>query len=182
MAVTKATSTIIKVGIIGCGEVCQTVHIPVLSNLCEKFQITYLCDVSNDALAHCKSKVLGEQPTTTRDVSELCASPKVDVVFVANSNEYHAAHTIIALEHHKHVLLEKPICLNLRDADAIIAAENKSEGRVFVGYMRRYAAAFVDAIKEIGGLDKILYARVRGTLNSSISIPSLVQDNPVDHH
>lgn len=126
------------------------------------FQVTYLCDVSSDSLQHCKTKVAGKTPETTRDIKELCASPNVDIVFIANSNEYHAAHTIIALEHDKHVMLEKPASINVRDGDAIIAAEQKSKGKVFVGYMRRYAAAFVDAIKEVGGVDKILYARVRG--------------------
>ena len=30
-----------------------------------------------------------------------------------------------------------------------------------VGYMRRYATAFVDAVEEIGGMDQIRYATVR---------------------
>jgi predicted dehydrogenase len=161
-SMTPPFATVLRIGIIGCGEVCQTVHIPTLGYLSEKFQITYLCDVSFDALAHCKTKIAGHSPKTTKDVVELCTSPNVDIVFVANSNEYHAAHAIIALQNNKHVFLEKPICLNLRDADAIIAAEKGSQGKVFVGYMRRYAAAFVDALKEIGGLDKISYARIRG--------------------
>ncbi|TVY90951.1 Myo-inositol 2-dehydrogenase [Lachnellula willkommii] len=152
---------ILGVGIVGCGEVSQTIHIPTLGHMSDYFQVTYLCDVSSDALQHCKTKVAGKTPETTRDIKELCASPNVDIVLIANSNEYHAAHTIIALEHDKHVMLEKPASINVRDGDAIIAAEQKSKGKVFVGYMRRYAAAFVDAIKEIGGIDKILYARVR---------------------
>ncbi|CZR68713.1 uncharacterized protein PAC_18612 [Phialocephala subalpina] len=152
---------VLGVGIIGCGEVCQTVHLPTLGHLSDYFQVTYLCDVSSDALRHCKKKVAGQEPETTRDVAKLCASPSVDVVFITNSNEYHAAHAIIALQHNKHVLLEKPASITIRDADAIIAAESKSHGKVFVGYMRRYAAAFVDAIEEIGGVEKILYARVR---------------------
>jgi predicted dehydrogenase len=59
------------------------------------------------------------------------------------------------------VLCEKPLALNYRDIDAIIAAESKSKGRVFVGYQRRYAAAFLDAIEEVGGMGKVQYARVR---------------------
>jgi hypothetical protein len=161
-SVQPASKNVLGVGIVGCGEVCQTIHIPTLGHLSEYFQVNYLCDVSDDALQYCKSKVAGSTPKTTRDVSILCASPDVDVVLIANSNEYHAAHAIIALKYNKHVLLEKPASINLRDADAIIAAETDSQGKVFVGYMRRYAAAFVDAIKEIGGVDKILYARVRG--------------------
>ncbi len=165
-SVEPALKRVLGVGIVGCGEVCQTVHLPTLGHLSDYFQVTYLCDVSSDALQHCKRKVAGPAPETTRDVAKLCASPNVDVVFVANSNEYHAAHAILALQHNKHVLLEKPASITIRDADAIIAAESKSQGKVFVGYMRRYAAAFVDAIEEIGGVDKILYARVRGTYSS----------------
>lgn len=45
--------------------------------------------------------------------------------------------------------------------DAIIEAEKVSEGKVFVGYQRRYAPAFLDAVKEVGGLEEIQYARVR---------------------
>lgn len=30
-----------------------------------------------------------------------------------------------------------------------------------IGYMRRYAAAFVDAVKEVGSIEQIRYARVR---------------------
>ncbi|KAH7399864.1 hypothetical protein BKA64DRAFT_599315 [Cadophora sp. MPI-SDFR-AT-0126] len=152
---------ILGVGIVGCGEVCQTIHLPTLGHLSDYFRITYLCDVSTDALEHCKTKVAGQAPETTHDVAKLCASPSVDVVFIANSSEYHAAHAIIGLQHNKHILLEKPASMTIQDADAIIAAESISQGKVFVGYMRRYAPAFIDAIKEIGGVDKILYARVR---------------------
>ncbi|CAG8922224.1 unnamed protein product [Penicillium salamii] len=154
-------SKIVRVGIIGCGEIAQVVHIPVLGHLSHLFQITYLCDVSQSALAHCQSKVSGMKPQTTLSAEELCASPMVDVVFVINSDEYHAAHAILALQHNKHAFIEKPMALNDRDADALISAERESTGRVMVGYMRRYAPAFLDAVKEIGGMDKILYARVR---------------------
>ncbi|OGE47349.1 hypothetical protein PENARI_c048G04172 [Penicillium arizonense] len=127
----------VHVGLIGCGEIAQVVHIPTLNFLSDLFQITYLCDISRSSLTHCKAKVIGlEAPETTTDPEELCASPRVDVVF-------------------------KPMALNDRDTNANIEAEKVSEGRVMVGYMRRFAPAFEDAIREIGGMDKILYARVR---------------------
>jgi len=152
--------TIINIGLIGCGEVAQVIHIPTLSFMSAYFRITYLCDVSAGALTHCAAKVPGTVKTT-EDPAKLCASPDVDAVLVANSDEYHAVHAILALKHNKHVLVEKPMAMNRRDAHALIEAEAKSKGMVMVGYMRRYAAPFEDAIKEIGGLDKILYARVK---------------------
>lgn len=153
----------LRVGIIGCGEVAQVIHVPALGFLSELFSVTYLCDVSQQALDFTKTRVMGSSNVrTTRNPTELCGSPDVDVVFVLSSDEYHADHAIMALSQHKHVMIEKPAALNFRDLARIQQAEDASRGRVMVGYMRRYAAAFEQAIKEVGGLDQVLYARVRG--------------------
>lgn len=151
---------VVKIGIIGCGEIAQVVHIPTLVFMHRWFRITYLCDVSPAALQHCAAKVQ-TAPKTTNDPQQLCASEDVDVVLVINSDEYHAAHAIIALQHDKHVLVEKPLALTKRDVQAVMEAERQSKGKVMIGYMRRYAAPFEDALKEIGGIDQVLYARVR---------------------
>lgn len=157
-----STNPIIRVGIIGCGQITQVAHIATLGFLSDCYTITFLCDVSPASLAHSAQKVVNHVPKTTLQPSELCASPDVDLVFIASSDEYHAIHVIEALKHDKHVFVEKPMALCERDADAIIAAEANSKGKVMVGYMRRYAPAFAELVKEIGGMDKILYARVRG--------------------
>ena len=162
MSAHSGPGRVVRVGIIGCGEVSQVIHIPTLSHLSDLYRITYLCDVSDNALEHSRGKIIGSNPVkTTRDPVELCSSPDVDVVLVVNSDEYHVEHTVLGLEHNKTVFVEKPMALNERDVDRIIEAEKKSEGTVMVGYMRRYAAGFIDALKETGGLDKIFYARVR---------------------
>lgn len=157
----SSTSTIVRVGIIGCGEITQVSHIPTLVFLSSYFRITYLSDVSPNALSHCYRKVPGNAPQTTLEAEELCASPSVDAVLIASPDEYHASHAIAALNHNKFVLVEKPMALTRRDAAAIIAAERRSAGTVMVGYMRRYAPAFEDAVRLVGGMDQILYARVR---------------------
>jgi predicted dehydrogenase len=83
-------------------------------------------------------------------------------VVVCNATSFHPTHAILALKNDKYVLVEKPLALCYRDIDALAAAEKQSKGRLFVGYMRRYAPAFLDAIAEIGGnISEIQYARVR---------------------
>jgi len=166
-SITLPEKSILRVGLIGCGEIGQVVHIPTLGFLSDLFRITFLCDVSRQALEYCRLKVVGGTPNITTDPNELCASPDVDVVFVINSDEYHADHAILALHHDKSVFVEKPLALNLRDIERIKQAEKASRGKLMVGYMRRYAAAFVDGVKEIGGIDKILYARFRGMISIS---------------
>lgn len=83
-------------------------------------------------------------------------------MFVINADEFHAGHAICALEHDKFAFVEKPVALTRRDVLAIGEAERKSRGSVMVGYMRRYAAGFEEAIREVGGMGEVLYARVRG--------------------
>jgi predicted dehydrogenase len=155
-------ASVVRVGIIGCGQVTQVIHLPNLNLMSHCFRVTYLCDVAPSALEHCAQRVVNHIPKTTDDAATLCSSSEVDLVFVVNSDEYHCEHALLALQHDKHVFIEKPMALCERDADAIIEAENASKGKVMVGYMRRYAAAFVDAVQEVGGLDQISYVRVRG--------------------
>ena len=125
------------------------------------FQITYLCDVSEQAMAHCASRISGRPPTLTTDVLELCSSPEVDAVAVCNATAFHPSHALLALEKDKHVFVEKPLALCYRDMDALEAAQATSKGTIFVGYMRRYAPAFLQIMEEVGDISKIQYARVR---------------------
>lgn len=151
----------IRVGVVGLGEVGQIIHLPILESLSDRYDITAICDVSPTLLA-----VVGERyriPEVARHLEyrDLVARDDVDVVFVINSTEYHAECAIAAIEAGKHVLIEKPICLTLDEADAIIRARDAAGVQVMVGYMRRFAPAFLEAVEHVASLDTIRYVRVR---------------------
>lgn len=103
----------------------------------------------------------GNPPKTTKSAEELCSSSEVDAVLVCNASAYHTEHALLALKNDKSVLVEKPLTSSYEDIEKLQAAEKASKGRLMVGYMRRYAPSFLDAIAEIGGISQILYARVR---------------------
>lgn len=155
------SSKVIRIGMIGCGEIAQVVHIPAFGFMSDYYQITYLCDISEESLNHCANKVAGTRPKTTTNAEELCSSPEVDAVIVCNATAFHHTHAILALNNNKHIFVEKPLAMSYRDLGALQAAENNSAGTLFVGYMRRYAPAFTQAIAEIGDRSKIQYVRVR---------------------
>lgn len=151
----------IRAGIIGLGEVGQMIHLPILESLSDRFAITAICDVSPTLLS-----VMGERyriPEAARhlDYRDLAARDDVDVVFVINSTEYHAECAIAAIQAGKHVLIEKPICLTLDEADTIIRARDAAGVQVMVGYMRRFAPAFLEAVEHVRSLEEIRYVRVR---------------------
>lgn len=165
----KMSKRIINVGIIGAGEVAQVIHIPTLGFMNDMYKITYICDNSNDTVAFAKDRVnaTSKDVKTTTDAEELCSSPDVDVVMVLTADEYHIDHALLALKHDKIAFVEKPMSLTEEGAKRLLEAESKSQGFVFVGYMRRYAPAFELALKEVGGTENIQYVRVRDIIGSN---------------
>ncbi|THF76718.1 Gfo/Idh/MocA family protein [Cohnella fermenti] len=150
---------ILNVGIIGLGEVAQVIHLPVLESLPQQFRIAALCDISPKLVEHMGERYRVEH--LYNEYTDLVKQDELDVVFVLNSDEYHAEYAIAAADRGKHVFIEKPMCLTQAEADAIVSAQTRNDVKIMVGYMRRYAASFVRAASAIGGLDRIQYARVR---------------------
>jgi phthalate 4,5-cis-dihydrodiol dehydrogenase len=75
------------------------------------------------------------------DVAELVADPSVEVVYVATPHQFHAPHAILAADHGKHVILEKPMALTLEECDAIIAAVERNGVQLIVGHTHAYDPA-----------------------------------------
>jgi phthalate 4,5-cis-dihydrodiol dehydrogenase len=78
------------------------------------------------------------QAETFRSVEELCKSSNVDAIYMATPTQYHTEHTLMALEHRKHVVLEKPMALSLTDADAMIAAAARHGVQLVVGHSHSF--------------------------------------------
>jgi predicted dehydrogenase len=158
----------VKVGVVGLGEVAQIIHLPILQAMHDRYEIAAICDVSPGLL-----QAVGDQYGIGRryeQVTDLVAEEDLDAVFVLNSDEYHAEHTVLAARHGKHVLVEKPMCLSSREAKEIIAARDEAGVQVMVAYMRRYAPAFVEAVEEVRNLGKINYVRVRDIIGANALI------------
>src|SRR5262249_50857542 len=73
-------------------------------------------------------------------VEELCADPAVDVVYVATPHQFHAAHAVLAAQHGKHVVVEKPLALTLEDCDARVAAARRAGVHLIVGHSHSFDA------------------------------------------
>ncbi|MBM7564220.1 Gfo/Idh/MocA family protein [Paenibacillus sacheonensis] len=158
-------SKVIKLGLIGLGEAAQVIHLPVLQAMGDIFEIVAVCDISPTLV-----QVIGEQYRVDgryTSAEDLLDDEAVEAVLVLNSDEYHADCIVGALERGKHAFVEKPMCLTKTDANRIIAAKNASAGKLMVGYMRRYAPAFVEAVEEVKKLGRINYARVRDIIGQN---------------
>lgn len=151
-----------RLGIVGCGEVIQIIHLPSLALLPDLFAVTALCDVSAATL-----NGVGDQwniAARFTDYHDLVQWPDVDAVLVTNPHAYHAEVAIAAMRAGKHVFIEKPMCITLRQADEIIAAQRETGMTAHVGYMRRFAPAFAEACRLVAEMEPIQLARVHNVM------------------
>jgi predicted dehydrogenase len=152
----------IRLGLIGCGEATQIIHWPTLGRLPELYQVTALCDVSPRVLEGLGARWNIRSLST--DPREIVDREDVDAVLVATPNAFHAEVTMWAIQAGKHALVEKPMCITQREAREIIAAQKTSRSIVQVGYMRRYAPAFLEARQQLNEIGEIKLGRVRDIL------------------
>jgi predicted dehydrogenase len=108
-------------------------------------------------------------PRAHESYAALLADPTIDAVYIALPNSLHAAWSIRALEAGKHVLCEKPLASNAREAEQIAQAASRA-GRVLVeAFHYRYhpLAARLKAIVDSGELGAI------AAIESEFSVPLL---------
>ena len=60
------------------------------------------------------------------DAARLCASRNVELVYIATPNRFHAEHARMALEDKKHVLIEKPMAIDIVGAEQMIATAKRN--------------------------------------------------------
>lgn len=95
---------------------------------------------------------------------EMIDSEELDAVSVCTYNSTHAECTIYALEHGLHVILEKPMCVTVEEAAAIVRAEKKSGKLLSIGFQPRVDPNMqqIKHICQSGELGKIYYIRIGG--------------------
>lgn len=137
----------IKLGVIGLGEVSQLMHLPILQDLCDKYEVTAISDVSPSLVAFVQKKY--HVPQTYLSAAELITQADIDAVLILSPDQYHGEYIACALKAGKHVFVEKPVTLASAELEELIALKKQYPQQiVMVGYMRRYAGPFLKA-KEI---------------------------------
>jgi phthalate 4,5-cis-dihydrodiol dehydrogenase len=112
----------LKLGIAGLGNAGQA----VLRDLSVIAEVTLgaVADVRPEAVEACRAKY--PQVETYASVEAMCRSEKIDGLWIATPNEFHAAHAVAAANAGKHIVCEKPMALNLAECDRMIVAAAKN--------------------------------------------------------
>ncbi len=73
-------------------------------------------------------------------VEELCASPKLDAVYICTPNPFHAEHVLMAAKHGKHIIVEKPMGLSIEECEAMNAAVERAGVKLLCGHTHSFDA------------------------------------------
>jgi predicted dehydrogenase len=140
-----------------------------------RFALTAICDISPKLLADIGARYNIPPSARYLDFHEIANRSDLDVIFVLNSDEYHTDTAIAAMRGGKHVLIEKPMCLTLPEADQLMHERDAAGVKLMVGYMRRYAPAFEEAVRHVRQLERINYVRVRDIIGHNHQFIDQVQ-------
>ena len=137
--------SILKWGLIGCGDIAQKRVAPALRDLpnCELLAIAR----SRPDLAESFANQFGARKWYST-WQELLADSDIDAVYIATPVHLHAAQTIAAAESGKHVLCEKPMAMNVKECDEMIAACGANGVQLGIAYYRRFYPV-IERIKSV---------------------------------
>jgi len=134
-------------------------HLPYLSSHRLRFELAALAEPSQTVLAALGARygIAGLHA----DYRSLLDAGSVDALVVCSPAGTHAEVVIAALDAGLHVLVEKPMCITLADADAIIASRDRAGRIVQVGTMKRYDPAYERLLADLPeSADELRYISV----------------------
>src|SRR3712207_3577717 len=119
----------IGIAIAGCGEI-SVAHARAHRELADECEIVATMDVV-EPMARRRAQEFGIETAYT-DFEQVLADSRVDIVDICTPHFLHAPMAIAAANAGKHVLVEKPMCMNVGEVQEMVYAARKNGVRLAV--------------------------------------------------
>ena len=153
----------LRYALIGCGRIAKRHIQAALEN---KLHITALCDLETEKayklIEEHNLRQLNENIAVYSSYQEMISEQQPDMVAIATESGSHAPIALFCLKHGLHVLIEKPIALNDRDAECIIQVAKENNRQIGICHQNRFnqAVQYLWKVVANGSLGKITHAAV----------------------
>lgn len=153
------TNDKIRLGIIGAGNIAN-VHITMFKQLPAEVDIVAVTD-SYNPLAQMRAAEYGI-PKCYMTSEELIQDPDIDAVVICVPNQWHAPLAVQALRAGKHVLLEKPMAIDVPSAREIVKAQRETGKVLMIPHQMRWEWLPLQVKEQVdkGALGQIYNAKV----------------------
>ena len=123
-----------RIAVVGCGNIGSR-HLAIIESLPEAI-LAGFCDTDPEKLSKFSDLYPGVPAFSS--IQELLEGCPAEIVNVCTPHFLHCEHALAVIESGRHVLVEKPMCLNTRDADRMIQAAGKGGVLLMVVKQNRY--------------------------------------------
>jgi predicted dehydrogenase/threonine dehydrogenase-like Zn-dependent dehydrogenase len=154
-----------RLDVVGAGNFARTMLLPHLQGA---IPLGTVVNATALSASHVRGK-FGFQNAATESTA-LFEDPAHAAVLIGTRHHLHAPLVLAALAGHRHVFVEKPLCLTAEELDEIEAALGRSRGSVQVGFNRRFAPAAVALkrmLRDIPGPKSASFRVMAGALDPS---------------
>lgn len=144
---------IFNVAVIGCGRISYK-GIEAIVNNKESLQLVATCDPIEEKAVAKKNEYIEKlgkvaKVNTYKDYKEMLEKEDIDIVYIATESGYHPEIAINCMNKGKHVIVEKPMALSIKDADEMIACAKQNNVKLCVSHQNRFNAAIQKLRKEV---------------------------------
>lgn len=145
----------LRIGLIGCGGITQP-HVDGWKSVADRAKIVAVADVS-EAATQARIAQIGYNVRIYRDYHELLNDPEVDAVDIALPHHLHCEAIVAAAKAGKHLMTEKPLCLNLDEAGQIATAVKQSGIIMMAAHNQLFFPSVLQAKQMLmkGDLDRV---------------------------
>jgi len=153
----------VNVGLLGAGFM-GALHLSCYRAMNE-VQYIAVCD-KNIARANKVASRYGAQKVYD-DYQDLLNDDKLDIIDICVPTPLHPSAVVQASERNKNILCEKPIALNLEDADRMIGAAKKANVKFMIAHVLRFWPEYtvIKQLIDAGDLGRPLLARLSRSIN-----------------
>ncbi len=123
-----------RIGLIGCGDIAEERHIPTLLQT-PRAEIACVCDTCQEKVDAIQRKFQIARGCT--NYKEILSDESIDAVVVATPPWITPKITVEALESGKHVLCEKPMAVEISEAERVAEVERRTGKKVMMGFTYR---------------------------------------------
>jgi predicted dehydrogenase len=133
-----------QIAVVGCGLVGRKRIVALPNNCALKYVIDVVTETANFA-----SSLIDYPVIVAPSLKAILDDPQVDIVIIATPHKDLVPTAMQAVEHGKHVLIEKPGSLNFSEISALQRMVLENDVKVHVGFNHRFHPALAKAKKII---------------------------------
>ena len=124
----------LKLGVIGVGVGAAEMLPPM--ERASYIELFAGADIDPDVRERFKSRYPNARVYASAE--ELVSDPDVEAVWISTPNRFHAPMTILAANHGKHVVVEKPMALDMKQAEEMVEACEKNGVKLVAGHTQSF--------------------------------------------